>query len=68
MGVDAKEGLAQSDEDGKMKDEIRGQLPELDPVEEKKGAKEFVGRERKPTKQEGHEHNSKAFRRLWARG
>jgi hypothetical protein len=68
MGVDAKEGLTQSDEDGKMKNGIRGQLPELDPVEKKKRTKEFVGREREPTKQEGNKHNSKAFRRLWARG
>jgi hypothetical protein len=46
VGVNAEEGLAQGDEDGKVENGIGSQLPELDPVEEKKRAKEFMGRER----------------------
>ena len=68
VGVNAEEGLAQSNEDGKVENGIGSQLLELDPVEEKKRAKELVGREREPTKQKGSEHDSEAFWRIWARG
>jgi hypothetical protein len=68
VGVNAEESLAQSDEDGKMENGIGSQLPELDPIEEKKRAEELVGRERKPTKQKSSEHDNEAFWMLWAGG
>jgi hypothetical protein len=49
VGVNAEEGLAHRDENGKVEDGLWGQLPELDPVGEKKATEEFVGLERKPT-------------------
>jgi hypothetical protein len=60
--VNAEEGLANSDEDRKMEDGVWGQLPELDPVKEKKRAKELVGRKRKTTEQKGNEHDSETLR------
>jgi hypothetical protein len=50
VGVDAEEGLTNSDEDGKVENGVWGQLPELNPVEEKKGAEKLVGRKRETTK------------------
>jgi hypothetical protein len=60
VGINAEEGFADGDEDIKMENGIWGQLPKLDPIEEKKGAKKLVGRKREPSKQKGDEHNSKA--------
>jgi hypothetical protein len=68
VGVNAEEGLTQSNEDGKVENGIGSQLPELNPVEEKERAKKLVGRERKPVKQKSGKHNSKAFWRPWAGG
>jgi hypothetical protein len=50
VGVNAEEGFTNGDKNEKVENGIRGQLPELDPVEEKKGTKKFVGRKRKPVK------------------
>ena len=63
----AKEGLANGNKDGKMENRVWGQLPELDPVEEKEGAKELVGRKGETTEQEGSKHDSETLRGLWAR-
>jgi hypothetical protein len=65
--LNAEEGLADGNENGKVEDGIWGQLPELNPIEEKEGAKKLVGRKRKATEQESSEHNSEALRGLWAR-
>jgi hypothetical protein len=67
VGVNAEEGLTNSDEDGKVENGVWGQLPELNPIEEKKGAEKLVGRKRETTEQESNEHNSEALRRTWAR-
>ena len=50
-----------------MEDGIWGQLPELDPVKEKEGAKELMRRKRKTAEEKGNEHNSETLRGLWAR-
>jgi hypothetical protein len=62
VGVNAEEGLAYHDENGVVEDRIWGQLPELDPVGEKKAVEEFVGWKRKPTLQKSREHNNET---LW---
>lgn len=43
VGVDAEESLANSDEDGQVKDGIWGQLPKLNPIGKKKASKKLVG-------------------------
>jgi hypothetical protein len=50
MGVNAEESFAEGNEDGEMKDGIRGQLPELNPIGKEKRTNKFVVRKRKPTK------------------
>jgi hypothetical protein len=67
VGINAEEGFADSDEDRKVKDGVWGQLPEPNPVKEKKGAEKLVGMKRETTEQESSKHNSKALRRPWAR-
>jgi hypothetical protein len=66
MRLDAKEGLTESDENCKMKDKIRSQLPKLNLVHMKETPEKLVSGERKPTVQEGHEHHSKTGRRVRA--
>jgi hypothetical protein len=50
VGINAEEGFTDGDEDRKMENGVWGQLPELNPVEEKKGAEKLVGRKRETTK------------------
>jgi hypothetical protein len=64
--LNAEEGLADGDKYGKVKDRIWGQLPELNPIEEKEGAKKLVSRKRKTTKQESLKHDGETLRGLWA--
>lgn len=68
VGVNAEEGFTQSNKDGNVEDGIGSQLPELNPLEEKKRAKKLVGGERKSAKQKSGEHNSKALWRPRAGG
>jgi hypothetical protein len=65
--VNAEEGFADSDEDRKVENGVWGQLPELNPVEEKKRAKEFVRWKGKATEQKSSEHDVEALWGLWAR-
>jgi hypothetical protein len=51
LGVNAEEDLAYSDENGKVKDGVWGQLPKLYPIGEKQATKELVGWKKKPTVQ-----------------
>jgi hypothetical protein len=68
VGVNAEEGFTDSDEDRKVENGVWGQLPELNPVEEKKGTEKLVGRKREATEQESNKHNSEALWRPWAGG
>ena len=63
MWLDPKKTFAQGDEDSKLKDRVRRQLPELDTVGEENAPKEFVGRKREAPEEKSHEHNSKSRRR-----
>jgi hypothetical protein len=67
VGVNAEESLAHRYENGKVEDGIWGQLPELDPVGEKKASEEFVGWKRKPTMQKSGKHNNETLWGLRAR-
>ena len=60
--LNAEEGFTDGDKNGKVEDGIWGQLPELNPIEEKKGAKELVRRKREATEQESGEHDGEV---LW---
>jgi hypothetical protein len=44
VGINTEESLASSDENGKMKNGIWDKLAELDPIENEKGTKKFVGK------------------------
>jgi hypothetical protein len=65
--LNAEEGFADSDKNGKVEDGIWGQLPELNPIEEKEGAKELVRRKREATKQKSDKHDGEALWGIWAR-
>jgi hypothetical protein len=52
MRMDAEETLAESNENGNVEDRIRGQLVQLDPVDEKETTKKFVDRSGKTTDEE----------------
>ena len=67
VGINAKKGFADSDKDEKVEDGVWGQLPELNPVEVKKRAKEFMRWKRKAAEQESSEHDGEALWGLWAR-
>jgi hypothetical protein len=49
VGVNAEEGFTESDKDRKVENGVWGQLPELNPVEEKKETEKLVGRKRETT-------------------
>jgi hypothetical protein len=68
VGINAEESFTDSDENRKVENGIWGQLPELDPIEKQKGTKKLMRRKRKPAKQKGGEHDSKALGGIWARG
>jgi hypothetical protein len=52
MRMDAQEALAKSDENRDVEKRIRGQLVELNPIDKKKAAEEFVNREGKAAHEE----------------
>jgi hypothetical protein len=55
MRMDAEETLAESNENGNMKERIRGQLMQLDPVDKKKATKKFMDRSGKAANKEVNE-------------
>jgi hypothetical protein len=61
VGVDADESLAQDDNDRKMENGIRSQLPEVNSIEKEEGTKKFMGWKRKPTLQKSNEHDGKTL-------
>jgi hypothetical protein len=65
--INAKEGFADSNEDRKVEDGVWGQLPELNPIEEKKRTEEFVRWKRKAAEKKSREHDGEAFWGFWAR-
>jgi hypothetical protein len=64
MRMDAEETLAESNENGNMKERIRGQLMQLDPVDKKKATKKFMDRSGKAVNKEIDECYPKSDRRM----
>jgi hypothetical protein len=67
VGVDAEESLANSVEDGQVKDGIWSQLPKLNAIGKKKASKKFVDWKGQPTTQKRREHDCETSGRFWAR-
>ena len=64
MRMDAEETLAESNENGNMKERIRGQLMQLNPVDKKKATKKFMDRSGKAANKEIDECYPKSDRRM----
>jgi hypothetical protein len=60
MGVDAEEGLVDSDKNHEMQDRFRRQLLEVNAIGKQETTEKFVGFKGQPTVQEGREHDSKS--------
>jgi hypothetical protein len=67
VGVNAEEGLTNSNENCQMQDIIWSQLPELNAIGKKEASEKFVGWEGQPTVQKHQKHNCEASGRLGAR-
>ncbi len=64
MRMDAEETFAKSNENGNMKERIRGQLMQLDPVDKKKTTKKFMDRSGKAANKEVDESYPESDRRM----
>jgi hypothetical protein len=64
MGLDPQKGLAKSYEIGNVENRIWCELVKLHTIDKKKSTKEFMGRERKSTKEKIKEHHTKSTRGL----
>jgi hypothetical protein len=67
MGFDPQKGLAKSYKAGNVENRVWCELVKLHTIDEKKHAKELVGRERKTAQEKIKEHHPKAARGLGMR-